>query len=130
MQAALASVLELELDEVPDFASFGGRFWPELWMWLAGRNLMMISIHNQPAGYQLMRVKSPRFEGLHHELVCYDGKPVHDPHPDGHCQHGGLVCYDVLYLLDPSKPVGTKVLLSWQDDLYRAIGDPPPPSTP
>jgi hypothetical protein len=106
LQAALASVLELDLEDVPNFAEYGNRFWPEVWKWLAERNIVMLSINNNPLGYHLMTVKSPRIEGLNHALVCLDGKPIHDPHPEGNCQHNGVVSYDVLYPLDPAKPFG------------------------
>lgn len=104
LSACLASLLEWELEAIPNFSDYGGRFWPEFWQWMKERNLGMIGISNVPSGYHLIRVKSSRFEGSHHSLVGLNGKPIHDPYPGGNCE-GELVWYDLVYLLDPTKPI-------------------------
>jgi hypothetical protein len=103
-QAALASLLELELEEVPNFASYNsvGQFWPKFWEWLQENGLAITTTRVKPNGYSLMRVKSPRLD-CHHEMVAYDGEPVHDPHPEGNCEHEGLVHYDIIYPRDLGK---------------------------
>jgi hypothetical protein len=106
MAAALASLLELPIEDVPNFSEFGGQFWPKLWEWLSARNLCMMATHVKPNGYHLIRVISPR-GNFHHEMVGFNGDPVHDPYPGGNCQHDGIVFYDLIYPMDISKPILT-----------------------
>jgi hypothetical protein len=103
-QAALASLLEVELDDIPNFAKYNptGQFWPKFWEWMQENKLGILTTQVKPNGYSLMRVKSPRLSS-HHEMVAFNGDPVHDPYPGGNCEHNGLVHYDVIYPLDLGK---------------------------
>jgi hypothetical protein len=90
-QAAIASVLELDLDDVPHFiALHKDEWWIETvkWMNARGKGVAWIPIEDgldsgiRPIGYHLMNGKSPRGD-YGHEVVGLDGKVVHDPHPSG-----------------------------------------------
>jgi len=110
-QAALASLLELPIDGVPDFVHQYGPLWFEqCGQWLAARNLSIIEVRIPMLGpsmiympeqpiYHLISGKSPR--GLLHSVVALQGRMVHDPHPDGR----GLVephSFDFLVALNPA----------------------------
>lgn len=108
LSAAIASLLEICVDDVPNFALHGDGFWVEVSRWMAERNMGRIKIEPdgiKPEGYHLITVISPR-GNFHHSLVGFKGEPVHDPFPGGNCQHEGVTEYLVLYPLDPSKPMG------------------------
>lgn len=85
--AALASVFDLPLDQVPDTASEEVRadhFWPPIYRWLADRGLKQISV---PPGderlkgvYSIGVGQSPR-GAFKHAVVCKNGVMVFDPHP-------------------------------------------------
>lgn len=86
LQAAVASILELPLDEVPTFAD------PDHWFDLLTRFLSHYDLCpllvkydpdlHLPGGYNILTGKSPRGDFLH-ATVALDGEVVHDPHPDG-----------------------------------------------
>lgn len=90
LQAVIASLLDLPLDEVPHFVKehvdSGGQlhWWDQMWKWLAARGW---AIH--AAGLDTHRTEnlmasgpSPRGNGIHHVVIYRDGEMVHDPHPD------------------------------------------------
>jgi hypothetical protein len=85
--AAMASVLDLPLDEVIDTASDevrAGGFWEPIYEWLAGRGLQIVSV--QPGDerlkdtYSIAAGPSPR-GNFWHAVVCKNGVMVFDPHP-------------------------------------------------
>lgn len=92
MQAAVASILELELNEVPNFVE-----WDDDWLecfesFMLEQSLQGLTFEVEalrgkwvPAGYHLISGKSPRGDYLH-EIVGYRGEPVHDPYPGGNCE--------------------------------------------
>jgi hypothetical protein len=96
-QAALASLFELELGDVPHFMALPPSvdWFEELQKWLLPRGLCALYVQAknpdgvdlmaQYAGYYLSDGKSPR--GSMHTVVSYRGELAHDPHPSG----GGLV---------------------------------------
>lgn len=112
LSAAIASILELPLEQVPNFALYGGQFWQKFYQWLTAQNLGMCCAAHRPAGYHLYRVISPRGD-FHHELVGHNGKPVHDPYPGGNCE-GEFVMSNVLYPLDFAKPI-LQHLVDWEE---------------
>lgn len=83
LQAALASVLELSLEDVPNVIA-SESWWDDLRQWLRGRGMELLP---QPAaapipnGYYFWVGKGPR--GLDHIVVAHGTEMVHDPHPDG-----------------------------------------------
>lgn len=91
-QAALASVFELSLEEVPNFCVDDPDDWyPTVNTWLGERYglwLVLTQIGSgttkppSPQGYHLISGLSPR-QGVRHSVVGLDGKMVHDPHPSG-----------------------------------------------
>lgn len=111
-QACIASILELELDEVPNFREIDGGRWGSESMMLGEQALIeflkpfdLYPLHFRideqiedwkPQGYHFIQGLSPRTRHLpkekryHHLIVGYNGKPVHDPLPDGNCQLDSL----------------------------------------
>lgn len=91
LQAAIASLLDLPLDEVPhfvgdDWASGGDKhWWTEWYQWLYARDLKLhTNIEPEPGEYYLGNGPSPRDpENRQHVAVYRDGALAHDPHPDG-----------------------------------------------
>lgn len=107
LQACVASLFELEIDEVPRFE--GSKQFFDLTRWLRTRNVgvsWMQEIRYFMAPY-IRSGKSPR--GNWHHAVIYDmNNLLHDPHPDG----TGIEPEEVdphgmyyFYVLDPSKQV-------------------------
>jgi hypothetical protein len=101
LSAAIASILEWDLDEIPNFSFYGNQFYPKLWEWLKERNIGIMAIDNIPTGFHLIKVRSPRVSGAYHELVGLNGERIHDPHPKGNCE-GELFCYEILYPINPA----------------------------
>jgi hypothetical protein len=88
LAAALASVLEIPIEDLPEFTDDGWQ--GELNSWLAPRSLCYLEfpVHDQErwrsyylrhAGFHLLCGPSER--GLYHAVVARAGKIVHDPHP-------------------------------------------------
>lgn len=93
MQACIASLLELSLDEVPQFPVHGQFL--ALERWLMPQSIRPVAfpvgkvrVHNV---YYIGAGISPR--GLRHAVVCKDSIIVHDPHPD----NSGLDEHDIDY---------------------------------
>jgi len=96
--ACIASLLEIDLDSVPDFYLLFQANWFDKfneWLHPLGFSAIIISHHaiHQEVGlpsdcYYLMGGMSPR--GIMHSVIGLDGKMVHDPHPSGE----GLVNVD------------------------------------
>lgn len=90
LQAALASIFEMDLEDVPHFVGMAEDvWWTEFWKWLGERN---IELHYEriasPGGWLPLNVPylltgpSPRGE-FSHVVVARDHEVIHDPHPDG-----------------------------------------------
>ena len=91
MQACVASIFNLPLDEVPDFVNENTDWYGAFEMWLIKRYslfpIMMVLKDGPNAtmgqslyGYYLVSGKSPR--GRRHMCVAKYGRIIHDPHPD------------------------------------------------
>lgn len=94
--ACVASILELRLDEVPNFAC--QKPWEaKMNAWLHERGLHSLTCHFVPVegesevvipelrGYYIVSGTSPRAtedEHFLHSVVYLDGERCHDPHPD------------------------------------------------
>lgn len=118
--ACLASIFEVPLEDIPDFhdgaendtpEAVNLAWWQNMRAWLRGRGYGTILLtFTDPAqwqslcldGYHIVSGKSGRAVGeLLHATVWYDGKLVHDPHPD----QTGIIApleMDLLYPLDPA----------------------------
>ncbi len=103
LQACLATVLGLPLEDVPHFVHLYGDEWlQEMQKWLRPRGLgvMRAEEGTKPEGFQLMNGQSPRGD-FGHVIVSQDGQHYHDPHPS---REGvvGEVYYYVFIALNPS----------------------------
>jgi len=90
-EACLASILELELSEVP---MFHDKDWPvRFWAWLSSKGFVYRGTINPEGigsykdgikGYFIVAGESPRGSHIRggHAVVYKDGVMVHDPHPD------------------------------------------------
>lgn len=88
MQAALASIFEVRLEDAPDFTGeiVNGKWFLSLEAWLARRNLELVVVgagcHFTPPveGYYIQCVESTTLgEGEGHTVVAKNGQVVHDP---------------------------------------------------
>ena len=108
--ACLASILELDLAEVPNFQGTDWQLQYHAWLRPLGLAMLMTAL---PAGEQLERfadvvlpgytilaVDSPRFAPLLHAVVALDGEVVWDPHPAAQpADYPALVWREVSYLV-------------------------------
>lgn len=87
LQACVASILELSLEEVPNFMLHGDGWWQYYVEWMISNyNLQPISIVIEkgctvPHGYHFIQGKSPRGD-YDHIVVAFNGNEIHDPFPD------------------------------------------------
>ncbi len=91
LQAAVASVMGIPIDEVPNFMTFDGPnghawFYMALRLFFRSRGLNVRFTHGKevaPNGYAIAcgPVHPSRGEG-YHAIVVRDGIWLHDPHPD------------------------------------------------
>ena len=105
--ACVASILELPLNEVPNYSQ-GGEWWVEWNRWLSLRGLYIIEFADKEGkgreylqGFHIITGKS--YSGdWNHSVVGYCGKIVHDPNPKkkGIRSHQW---YGVSVVIDPSK---------------------------
>jgi hypothetical protein len=104
LQAAVASMLDLPLDEVPHFAQIdydtdGDTNWASyLATWLRERGWRLDAHAPEPGEVYLGVGPSPR--GVHHIAIFRDGELLHDPHPDG----TGLLEISTTWALRPCEP--------------------------
>jgi len=103
--AALASLLEVGLDDVPKFEEMGeNRWWIELrkWLKIQGFHLMSWEIETGKEfylpGYFIACGPSPR--GFEHAVIYKNTEMVHDPHPS----RDGLVKMTSVWALLPLDP--------------------------
>lgn len=105
-QAVFASILGLELDEVPDFntihqhAEHSGYYYDHLERWCRekGFQLTMLRADNVFGGYYLADGPSPR--GASHFVVMKSGSIHHDPHPS----RAGILMVKHIWILLPPDP--------------------------
>lgn len=105
--ACLASLLELPIEEIPEFSE--KRWFTEATNWLFSRGLAIVHIdlleqgmpfHICPANvYYIASGKSPR--GIEHSVIYQGNRFVHDPHPDG----TGIEKVNSLMFLIPRNPM-------------------------
>lgn len=115
LQAAVASILELDLQDVPNFARFmdfenpdNHSWWNFYETWLSQYSLqplgVLIDDGWKPRGWHLIIGDSPRGD-YEHAIVGYDCEPKHDPYPGGNCELASINAYEVFMMLDASKAV-------------------------
>ncbi|AXQ68601.1 hypothetical protein HOU00_gp062 [Caulobacter phage CcrPW] len=109
-QAAFASLLGLELDEVPDFNTLhqgdenAGAFWHHLHTWCReqGWHLQMRPANQVPNVLYLADGPSPR--GVGHFVIMKEGEIYHDPHPS----RAGILEVKHTWMLLPVDPAEMK----------------------
>ncbi len=102
--ACVASILELPLDEVPNFIE-ADEFWDDLNGWLAKRGLYIIVVPADgrvPRGYHIIDGRS-KSGPWNHVVVGYEGKMVHDPNPKRRGIKGAPEAYWVFVTTDPAE---------------------------
>lgn len=107
--ACVASILEISIDDVPQFmvgvwldnlrdwcAARGLRatYWPSRgWAEANGEKFLGV-----PTGYSIMTGESPRHPGVFHSVVALDGAMVHDPNPSRAGVLHDVDCHDFVTL--------------------------------
>lgn len=118
--AALASILEIDLDIIPEFGINDD--------WYDNFSRYMVSHHAlQPVDFcakSLPERFTPRgfyiingfsvLRNIHHCIVGFNGKPVHDPLPGGDCILSSVETYTVFIVLDPKS-------MAWENSKNKAI---------
>jgi len=104
-QAALASIMELPLKDVPHFMLYDeANWWEKYEKWAKQFGLQPIGIvpggEWKPRGWHLILGGSPRGE-FDHCIVGFAGKPVHDPYPNGKCELNDIKSYEFFVQLEP-----------------------------
>jgi hypothetical protein len=101
LQAALASILELPLAEVPHVGPYDD-WWERLSQWALTRGFELLCLTlgagPPPRGYYL--ASGPAARGLMHTCVYRGGELAHDPHPD----RSGLLSVEDFFFLMPLDP--------------------------
>ncbi len=105
MQAAIASILEVPMTEVPHFMLYDTDDWWEKYEdWTKQFGLQPIGIDPngvwKPKGWHLIIGGSPRGE-FDHVVVGFAGVAVHDPYPDGNCELTDIKAYEFFVQLEP-----------------------------
>ena len=91
-RACVASILELPIEKIPNFMGNGPNFFDEnIRKWGDENKIRMIDIqfHDEENRdkslkdcYIIASGKSPRNNDFMHSIVWFNGKIIHDPHPD------------------------------------------------
>ncbi|EHK57645.1 hypothetical protein [Allomesorhizobium alhagi] len=100
-EAAVASLLGIRLEDVPDFRANGlDQFWPSFHRFFRDRGFEAIMMHGTfaPDILYLASGISPR--GVHHMVLMRCGLLVHDPHPS----KAGIAGPECIWLLAPVDP--------------------------
>jgi hypothetical protein len=80
-QAATASLLGLELDEVPNFMEQPEGFWQSFYAFLKRRGLYAFELGPNWAPDCYYLAYGPSSRGVSHAVVYRDGELAFDPHP-------------------------------------------------
>ena len=109
LAAAIASILEININDIPKFEDMDKEWWNNLIQFLdkIGFSLAFYSEDIGLPGFYFVMGTSPRNPKINHQVIYKNGKLVHDPHPDG---TGILDVKEVWVLVphDPSKFVSYK----------------------
>lgn len=110
--AAVASLLEVGLDDVPDISPIEGKDFDKLWRAWFQENLGLyiidvevnLEIADPPKGYSIATVWSKVHEGGTHAVVTKDGHVIHDPNPNNDASDYTLkdiLTYDIMIEMNP-----------------------------
>jgi hypothetical protein len=122
VQAAVASLLDLDLDAVPHFAASDA--WLEyLVYWSALRGWMVLR-HNPGWRPRMAIASGPSPRGVQHAVVMLDGEIVWDPHPS----HDGILRVTDIWEFRPGDPTDSAFLMRLDDaaNMLAEIGVPLP----
>ena len=94
--ACIASIVECDLKDIPNFIDYGPDYILELWKFLKPLGMSYTCVtwkmheapERIPADYHVISGYGPR--GFRHSVVGFKGKQIHDPFPGG----GGLITVD------------------------------------
>lgn len=80
-RAAIASLLELPIEDVPPFEDYAEDWHAPFMDWAFSRDLEPVFLEpkDAPCGYSIASGLSPR--GIMHSCLALDGNVVFDPHP-------------------------------------------------
>jgi len=84
LAACLASILELRIEDIPQFEDMFEDWWPNVLKFLGSKGLYPLRWDEEYHfnGFYLVRGTSPRDPEIDHQVIYFDGKIIHDPHPD------------------------------------------------
>lgn len=114
-QAALASILEMPLEQVPDFCNMKRTDWESAlneWLYDYGLFAMHVDLAKSEAVclewltdncLALAAVPSKTGSGGLHSVVYHKGRVIHDPHPDREHLDSKPRSLDVFVAIDPAK---------------------------
>lgn len=96
-QAAVASILNLPLSEVPNFIDAGAGFWTAFYAFFEGRGLRARNYGGMSKAplNEYFLASGPAERGVHHMVVMYNGELAHDPHPS----RAGLLSVDHIHII-------------------------------
>ena len=104
-QAAVASLMDLPLEEVPNFIEYGDDEWWKIFcdfVWEKGFEYEgHYPAEGVPQGYSIGSGISPRAtkdKKITHAVICLDGKMVFDVHPDRTGIIGGFTYFETIRL--------------------------------
>ena len=113
--ACVASILELNIDEVPDLAprkDIEGLEQDKIlndWLGQFGLRFFSFRLHDEDYrkivfknAYHTICGKCPRDPNLDHIVVGFNGEMIHDPHPEGTGVKGFLT-YGIFFAINPLK---------------------------
>ncbi len=85
LQACIATLFGLPLEEVPHFATMGDYWFQNLIKWGLGHGILTMMLDGYPPSeiYTIMGGPSPRGNFTHAVVVGPNNEVVHDPHPSG-----------------------------------------------
>lgn len=106
-RAALASLLEIELEEIPAFTGLNGEL--KLHAWLSDLNLAVVRVSGfqAPPMLWIARTQSPYPGYAVHSVVMRAAVLLHDPHPEPQpFDQTTILGADIITPADPSLPSG------------------------
>lgn len=120
--ACVASILEMRLDQVPNFCLAPDNcWWDQFQSWLDGYGMCALEVNitvvdgsakipiawMTPGVFCILSGKSPRGDWLHSVVAITEGKDkfvfIHDPHPDGGYLDGPARYATFFAALDPRR---------------------------
>ena len=98
MRASLASIFELNIEDIPKFEEMDKWSWKNAFkIWLRGMNLALREQCELPNHSQYYMALGATNRGVLHCVVAQLGKTIHDPHPS----QDGLVSIKKYWSFEP-----------------------------